>query len=207
MPRQAHRWEVELTPEERRALERRRGLRARRLRASRRDQRPSRRLRHGHLPEADGEQHPGAADLARRRGETPREPERRSATAQAAKQRIDRSSRSGLDDDESSASCSTSSPRPTPRRPPSCKPRRAARRSPDRLEGRDARRAAERACRRTNPTPRSCSSPSSARRRSTSASASRTIGWDVHLFHGQLKPEAKDAAVEPSGSDRTQRSC
>ena len=39
-------------------------------------------------------------------------------------------------------------------------------------------------------------SPSSARPRSTCVSGFEAIGWDVQLFHGQLKPEAKDASVD-----------
>ena len=66
----------------------------------------------------------------------------------------------------------------------------------DRLEGRTLV-AQLRELERQEANPRSCSSPSSARRRSTSGSASRrSWGGRSSLFHGQLKPDAKDEAVE-----------
>ena len=76
--------------------------------------------------------------------------------------------------------------------------RRAARRSPDRLEGRDARRAAQGARSGTTRTPKVLLFTEFRETQEYLRERLEAIGWDVQLFHGQLKPEAKDAAVDAS---------
>ena len=65
MPRQAHRWEVELTEEERTALDAVEDYVRNGYQLAADTEERCHRLRHGHLPEADGEQHPRASYVAR----------------------------------------------------------------------------------------------------------------------------------------------
>ena len=71
MPRQAHRWDVRLSDGEREALEAVEAFVRDGYARADRTQRPDNRLRHGDLPEADGQQHQGIANVA--------EPPRRAA--------------------------------------------------------------------------------------------------------------------------------